>query len=117
MSVPSPSFPFTDAERNAAVWAIACAHLMLKQGERLIPPDVVGVRVPPLLPAAAALRAGVLDAQDADVVALALSAVCQARDQVPEAIWQALGPPPASVLDAARAKAARLRGVQGGLRA
>lgn len=115
--MPTPTFPFTDAERDAAVWAVVLAHLMLKQGERLVPPSVPGVRVPPLLPAAAALRAGVLDAQDADAVAIALSAVCQARGQVPGAFWQTLRPPPASVLDSARAKASRLGGVRGGVQA
>ena len=121
MHTPAPALPlpFTRAERAAALWAVACAHLLLERGEQDRDPAAADLRgmVPGLLPATVALKAGTLDAEDAHAVAVALDGICQARDLMPAEVWAALKPPPAPVLESARAKAARLGGVRVGVQA
>jgi hypothetical protein len=59
-----------------------------------------------------ALRAGLLDPADAEAVALALAAVCRARETLSPAVWAALLPSQMDVLEAAREKTLQLPGAR-----
>ena len=103
----TPAFPFTADETNAAIWAIAAAHLLLKRAEAAADPqaDELRRKMPGLLAAVPGLKDGYLDAQDAHAVAVALIAACQMHQRVTPDVWAALRPPPIAVLESAREKA------------
>ena len=64
MHTPALPSPVTPAERDAALWAVTVAHVLLRHGEAQQDPAADDLRhsVPGLLDSIAALKDGQLDA-------------------------------------------------------
>lgn len=102
--------PFPPGERAAALWACACALLVLRQAAGEGDPEAAALRalLPGLPAAVAALQSGDLRPEHVRPIGAALVAALHMCETLPAEVWAALGPPPVPVLEAARARALAL---------